>query len=116
MLVVPLVWAAFLEAARSSTAPASRSGFHYPLKVLPGLLSLRCSTLCRFAAIVLLHCLLAGLRLAETAPVMTIENYTTEDGSTHPLAERLQPGSFRARDKVAVWSTFTGRMGTNEVS
>ena len=70
----------------------------------------------RFAIIVLLHCLLAGLRLAETAPVMTIENYTTEDGSTHPLAERLQPGSFRARDKVAVWSTFTGRMGTNEVS
>jgi len=75
MLVVPLVWAAFLEAARSSTAPASRRGFHYSLKVLPGLLSLRCSTLCRFAASVL-HCLLAGLRLAETAPVMTIENHT----------------------------------------
>jgi hypothetical protein len=116
MLVVPLVWAAFLETARSSTAPASRRGFHYPLKVLPGLLSLRCSTLCRFAAIVLLHCLLAGLRLAETVPVMTIENYTTEDASTRPLAERLEPEPSGTQDKVAVPSTLAGGMGTNEVS
>jgi hypothetical protein len=60
---------------------------------------------------VLLHCLLAGLRLAETAPVMTIENHTTEDGSTRPLAERLQPEPFHTRKEVAVSGTLAGRMG-----
>jgi hypothetical protein len=40
----------------------------------------------------------------------------TEDGSTHPLAERLQPEPFDTRDKVAVLSTLSERMGTNEVS
>jgi hypothetical protein len=113
---VPVVWAAFLEAARSSTAPASRRGFHDALGFLQGLLSLRCSTLYHFAVIVLLHCLLAGLRLAETTAVTTIESHTTDDGSTRPLAERLQPEPFCTRDKVAILGTLTGRMGTNEVS
>jgi len=32
------------------------------------------------------------------------------------LPERLEPGSFRARDEVAVTGTLTEGMGTNEVS
>ena len=46
------------------------------LVFLQGLLSLCWSALHRFAIIVLLHCLLAGPRLAETARVMTIESHT----------------------------------------
>ena len=41
---------------------------------------------------------------------------TTEDGSTHPLAERLKPEPFRTQNKVAVLGTLAGRMGTSEVS
>src|SRR6266487_3944517 len=40
----------------------------------------------------------------------------TEDGSTHPLAERLRPEPFATRDKVAVLGILSERMGTNEVS
>jgi len=41
---------------------------------------------------------------------------TTDDGSTHPLAERLKPGPFRTQKEVAVLGILTERMGTNEVS
>src|SRR6059058_3368033 len=40
----------------------------------------------------------------------------TEDGSTHPLAERLRPEPFCTWNKVAVLGTLAERMGTNEVS
>jgi hypothetical protein len=40
----------------------------------------------------------------------------TDDGSTHPLAERLKPEPSGTQDKVAVLSILAGRMGTNEVS
>src|SRR5207245_7545568 len=40
----------------------------------------------------------------------------TEDGSTHPLAERLKPEPFCTWKKVAVLGTLAERMGTNEVS
>jgi len=46
----------------------------------------------------------------------TARTSTTDDGSTRPLAERLQPEPFCTRDKVAILGTLTGRMGTNEVS
>jgi hypothetical protein len=113
---VPLVWAVFLEATRSWTASASRGGFHHALAFLQGLFSLCCSALHRFAIIVLLHCLLAGLRFVETGQVMTIESHTTEDASTHPLAERLQPEPFRTQKEVAVLGALAGRMRTSEVS
>jgi hypothetical protein len=113
---VPLVWAVFLEATRSCTAYASRGGFHHALAFLQGLLTLCCSALHRFAIIVLLHCLLAGLRFVGTGQVMTIESHTTEDASTRPLAEHLKPGPFRAQDEVAVLGTLTEWMGSNELS
>jgi len=34
-----------------------------------------------------------------------------DDGSTHPLAERLRPEPFDTRDKVAVLGTLSERMG-----
>ena len=40
----------------------------------------------------------------------------TEDGSTRPLAERLQPEPFCTQDEVAVPGTLAERMGANEVS
>ena len=40
----------------------------------------------------------------------------TEDGSTHPLAERLKPEPSGTQDKVAVLGILAGGMGTNEVS
>jgi hypothetical protein len=40
----------------------------------------------------------------------------TEDGSTRPLAERLQPEPFRTQNEVAMLNTLAERMGTNEVS
>jgi len=38
---------------------------------------------------------------------------STEDGSTRPLAERLEP--FSTQDEVAVLGTLGERRGTNEV-
>jgi hypothetical protein len=52
----------------------------------------------------------------ETRQVMTIESHTTEDGSTRPLAERLEPEPLGTQGKVAVLGTLAGRMGTNEIS
>ncbi len=40
----------------------------------------------------------------------------TEDGSTRPLAERLEPEPFCTQDEGAVPGTLAGRMGTTEVS
>ncbi len=40
----------------------------------------------------------------------------TEDGSTRPLAERLEPEPFRTQNKVAILNTLAERRGTNEVS
>ena len=60
-----------------------------------------------------------SLRLASSASQgagQTARISTTEDGSTHPLAERLKPEPFRTQNKVAVLGTLAGRMGTSEVS
>ena len=56
------------------------------------------------------------LRSASQGEGHTARTSTTDDGSTHPLEERLRTGSFRARDKVAVLDTLTERMGSNELS
>jgi hypothetical protein len=48
--------------------------------------------------------------------MQTARTSTTEDATAHPLAERLRPGSLRARDIQSVASTLTERMGSNELS
>ena len=40
----------------------------------------------------------------------------TDDASTRPLAERLEPEPFCTRNKVAVRGILVGRMGANEAS
>ena len=60
-----------------------------------------------------------SLRPASSAPEgesSIARTSITDDGSTHPLAERLKPEPFRTRDKVAIPDTLARRMGTNEVS
>ena len=60
-----------------------------------------------------------SLRLASSAQYgesRIARTLITDDGSTHPLAERLKPEPFDTQDKVAVLSTLSERMGTNEVS
>jgi len=60
-----------------------------------------------------------SLRLASSAQYgegSIARTSITDDGSTHPLAERLRPEPSGTRNKVAVLGILTGRMGTNEVS
>ena len=60
-----------------------------------------------------------SLRLASSAQEgegMIARTSITEDGSTRPLAERLQPEPFCTRNKVAVRGILAGRMGASEAS
>jgi hypothetical protein len=99
--VVPLVWAAFLEAARSSTAHASRAASI----TLWG----SSKVFFRFAVIVLLHRLLAGLRFTETTPVMTIENHTIEVRAILPSPYCAERG-FPQATTLSLFARFLGML------
>jgi len=60
-----------------------------------------------------------SLRLASSASQgegHTAQTSTTDDGSTHPLAERSKPEPFRTQKEVAVLGILAEGMGTSEVS
>src|SRR5438874_4701294 len=60
-----------------------------------------------------------SLRLASSASQgegQTARISITDDGSTHPLAERLKPEPFRTQKEGAVLGILAERVGTNEVS
>src|SRR2546421_6756974 len=56
------------------------------------------------------------LRSASQGEGHTARISTTDDGSTHPLAERLKPEPFRTQKEVAVLGILAERVGINEVS